>query len=328
MTGASPENDIFAESSPFAYDIDKSPFTSAQSSNVARIVSGASSHPRTRNMAGIFVRRVPLPSRMANSGTRTGDAARSEEPTSHSARSHAAPSDFFASVATTCPSLSRRRPATSTGEASAEQPDSDVTVSDHTDSSQEVSEETDAELDEEIRSVMEEEEEKLSFSQKIKLFFEKIKLFISNCKKKCYNIYDSFLEYKKKIERISKEIKYYYKVINHPAVKAAWEFLLKKLKKVWRNVRPRKIRIWVRYGADDPAQTMKMYGYYCMLAPFTGKAIRFEAVTDEVVFLAEGKVRGRFQVYRFLLTAWSLFFNRNCRKVIKLLRREGKKRGR
>lgn len=216
----------------------------------------------------------------------------------------------------------------STGEASAEQPDSDVTISDHTDSSQEVSEETDAELEEEIRSVMEEEEEKLSFSQKIKLFFEKIKLFISNCKKKCYNIYDSFLEYKKKIERISKEIKYYYKVINHPAVKAAWEFLLKKLKKVWRNARPRKIRIWVRYGADDPAQTMKMYGYYCMLAPFTGKAIRFEAVTDEVVFLAEGKVRGRFQVYRFLLTAWSLFFNRNCRKVIKLLRREGKKRGR
>lgn len=183
------------------------------------------------------------------------------------------------------------------------------------------------EIDDEIKAVME-EEETLTFKQKVQQIFEKIKLFISNCKKKCYNVYDRILLYRKKAEYILKNIKYYYKVLNHPAVKPAWNFLLKHLKKMWRNARPRRIRVNVWYGASDPAQTAKVYGYYCMIYPFYGKSIRFEPDMENEVFLIDGKLRGRFQIYRFMLSGLALFLNKNCRKVVKLLMREGKKRGR
>ncbi len=187
---------------------------------------------------------------------------------------------------------------------------------------------TEEEIEEEIKSVMEEEEQKIPFLQKIKLFLQKIKQFISKCKKKCYNIYDSILAFKKKIEFIIKNIKYYYKLLNHPAVKPAWQFLLKQLGKVWRNVKPRKVRVYVNYGASDPAQTAKVYGYYCMIYPFFGKSIRFEPDLENEVLVADAGVRGRIQVYRFVLIGLSLALNRNCRKVVKLLMREVKKRGR
>lgn len=203
----------------------------------------------------------------------------------------------------------------------------EVQVVDST-SEDEITELSDEELDEEIKNVMEEEEPPLTFKQKLQQFFEKIKLFISNCKKKCYNIKEQVLLYKKKTEHILKNIKYYYKVLNHPAVKPAWNFLLKHLKKMWRNARPRKVRVNIVYGASDPAQTAKIYGYYCMIYPFYGKSIRFEPNLSDEVFLIDGKLRGRFQVYRFILSGLAIFMNRNCRKVVKLLMREVKKRGR
>lgn len=207
------------------------------------------------------------------------------------------------------------------------QTEEEVAVTDTTTEEESDLEMTDEELDEEIKAVMEEEEE-ITFKQKLQQIFEKIKLFISNCKKKCYNVYDTILLYKKKAEHFLKNIKYYYKVLNHPAVKPAWNYLLKHLKKMWRNAKPRKIRVNVLYGASDPAQTAKVYGYYCMIYPFYGKSVRFEPDMENEVFIIDGKLRGRFQVYRFMLSGLLLFLNRNCRKVVRLLMREGKKRGR
>ena len=97
---------------------------------------------------------------------------------------------------------------------------------------------------------------------------------------------------------------------------------------MWRNAKPRKIRVNIWYGASDPAQTAKIYGYYCMIYPFYGKSIRFEPDMENEIFLFDGKLRGRFQIYRFMLSGLALALNRNCRKVVKLLMREGKKRGR
>lgn len=220
-----------------------------------------------------------------------------------------------------------------TEESTAEQSTSVVedTIADSTEESAESDEpadKTDAEIDEEIKAIMEEEEPKRGLVEEIRIIFEKIKQFISNLKNKCYNIYDSFLQKKKQLEKILRNIKYYYKVVNHPAVKAVWELILKQIKKIWRNVRPRKIRIWTRYGASDPAQTGKVYGYYCMIYPFYGKSIQMEPDLENEVFLLKVFIRGRFQVYRFMLSGLTIVLNRNCRKIVRLLRREGKKRGR
>lgn len=187
---------------------------------------------------------------------------------------------------------------------------------------------TDEEIEEKIQAITDETDaEKLTFKQKIAQFVDNIKQVILKLKKKCYNIYDSIQSFKKKMENIAKEIRYYYKVLNHPAIKPAWLKLLKQLKKIWRNVKPRKISVDVHYGANDPGQTASVYGYYCMIYPFFGKQIRFVPDLENEVFELDALVKGRVQLYRMLLSAWALVFDKNCRKVFRLLMREVKRRG-
>lgn len=218
-----------------------------------------------------------------------------------------------------------------------EENEEEVTVTDNSTEGEQAEktlteEEKNALIEEEIKEILEEEEaegfEKQSFSQKIKGFFDKIKEFILKCKNKCYNVHDSVQKSWKKFQKILKDIEYYKRVLEHPAMKPAWELVKKHLIKIIKNIRPRKVRLKVICGAEDPSVTAKVFGYYCMIYPFYRKSIQFTPDWETPVFVCEGYIKGRMQLYRMLLSAWAVYSNRNCRKIFRLLKREGKKRGR
>lgn len=170
--------------------------------------------------------------------------------------------------------------------------------------------------------------DKLPFIKKIKAFIEKIKELILKCLKKCYNIKDSINETIVKIKKRYKEIKYYTKLLQHPCIQPALQKLWKCVKKILKHIRPRRIKAVVEYGSGDPASTMKVYGYYCMIYPFYGKQIKFTPDMENKVLNLDAKLSGRIQVFQMLLFGWRLFADRNIRKLIRLIRREVKRRGR
>lgn len=170
--------------------------------------------------------------------------------------------------------------------------------------------------------------DKLPLFQKIKAFILKIKEFILKLRDKCYNIKDSIAQQLEKIKKICKDIKYYYKLVQHPSVKPALLKVWGVVKKMLKHARPRRVKAEIEYGSGDPASTMKVYGYYCMIYPFYGKHIRFIPDMEEKVLRFDASISGRVQVFRMMWLGWTLFADRNFRKLIRLIRREVKKRGR
>lgn len=186
------------------------------------------------------------------------------------------------------------------------------------------------EIEEMLNEDSDDEFEKLPFIKKVKAFIEKIKEFILKCRQKCYNIKDLILQAVEKAKRIYKDIKFYVKVIQHPSVKPAWNKIWKNVKKMLRHIRPRHIKANIEFGSGDPASTMKVYGYYCMIYPYYGKKIKFIPDMENKVFYLDGKISGHFQMLQMMLVGWSLFTDKHIRRIYRLIRRkqEGKKRGR
>ena len=189
-------------------------------------------------------------------------------------------------------------------------------------------EDIDREIEEIINDDGYEAFEKLPFLKKVKAFLHKIKEFILKCREKCYNIYDSIQQGIAKVKKIYKNIDYYIRVFQHPCMKPALEKALKGIKKLLNHIKPRRIKTVIEYGSGDPASTMKVYGYYCMIYPFYGKKIKFTPDMENKVLNLDAKISGHLQMFRILTIAWSLFADRNIRRIVRLLKREGKKRGR
>ncbi len=170
--------------------------------------------------------------------------------------------------------------------------------------------------------------DKMPFFKKIKAFIEKIKELILKCRQKCYNIKDTIVEFANKAKKKYKEAKYYIKLIQHPCIQPALKKVWKSVKKLLKHVRPRRLKANIEFGSGDPASTMKIYGYYCMIYPFYGKKIKFLPDMENKVLNLNATLSGRVQMIQMLFLGWKLFADRNFRKLVRLIMREVKRRGR
>lgn len=190
-------------------------------------------------------------------------------------------------------------------------------------------EDIDREIEERLADTEEEDAfDKLPLGKKIKAFIDKIKELILKLREKCYNIKDSIKQQIDKIKKKYKEIKYYYKLLQHPSIKPALSRLWIVTKKMLKHIRPRRLKAVIEYGSGDPASTMKVYGYYCMIYPFYGKKIKFTPDMENKVLNLDASLSGRVQFFRLMWLGWTLFADRNIRRLIRLVRREVKKRDR
>jgi len=159
-------------------------------------------------------------------------------------------------------------------------------------------------------------------------FLSSIKDFILNIKKKWYNFKRFVKEKIDQWNKIKKYIKYYWKVLNHPSVKPTlklfWDLMIKMMKHVW----PRKWRLKIKYGDENPYLTGKVHGYICMARGLFQREIDFTPVWDENIFEFDGYVKGRIQLIVFLMFAFKIFANRHLRKLVILIIKGGKIRGR
>lgn len=191
---------------------------------------------------------------------------------------------------------------------------------------------TDEEIDREIEEIVndgsDETFENLPFIKKVKAFIVKIKEFILKCREKCYNIKGSIEQGIQKIKKIYKNIEYYNKVLHHPSMKPAWDKLWKNTKRIFKHIKPRSLKADIEYGSGDPASTMRVYGYYCMIYPFYGKKIKFTPDMENKVLNFDVKLSGRVQFIQMILVGWSLFTDKHVRRIVRLLLREVRKRGR
>ena len=148
----------------------------------------------------------------------------------------------------------------------------------------------------------EQKKEKKNILEKIKGKIQKIRETISNIIKKIKKL----LHQKEEVQRI----------LAKPETKQALKFAWDKLKRLLKQVLPRKIKGYVAYGADNPATTGQVLGILSIVYAKTGQLLTIRPNFEEKQLECDVELKGHIQVFTLLVIAIKVFFNKELRKTI------------
>ena len=148
----------------------------------------------------------------------------------------------------------------------------------------------------------------LGFIHAIIDFIRKLKLTLNNL---CVNIKKAF-----------NNISFYLDVLESKEFKRAFKLLKKKLKKLFRCIRPKRIKGYIQFGADDPALVAKVFGLYSVIYPHIDKHFRLIPSFESSSFRGEVLIKGDIRIINLLIIAITVYFNKDIRYLIKLFKKE------
>lgn len=159
------------------------------------------------------------------------------------------------------------------------------------------------------------EEGNLEKEGKIKAFFRKLLEAIRNIEYTTRKICD-------KIKNVMENIRYYTDILQGETFQKAFQKVKKQLLWVLKLIKPRKCRISLMVGMEDPASTGQIMAVYGMLYPFIGNHVFIQADFEEKALEGDVLIKGKITAFIFCIVAVKLFVDKNIRKLVKLLKKE------
>jgi len=150
--------------------------------------------------------------------------------------------------------------------------------------------------------------------QKIKNFLINFVNFFKNIKFTFHKVCDT-------IVRIKDSIDYYLKVLQLDSTKRAFSACRRQLVRVLGKISPRKYRINLHLGFEDPAVMGEVLAVWGMLYPLHQGNIDLQPEFGQSVIEGDFSFQGLVSVFVFVRTACILFFDRDIRQLIKRLKR-------
>ena len=109
-------------------------------------------------------------------------------------------------------------------------------------------------------------------------------------------------------------------MITENSTERALSLIKNELIRILKALRPRKYRINLIYGFDDPALTGKVTGVLAMLFLKAGKKAEFIPDFDNKVLEGDIYLKGRIMGITLLIVLWKLYFNKDFRRLYKRVR--------
>ncbi len=103
-------------------------------------------------------------------------------------------------------------------------------------------------------------------------------------------------------------------------VKATVHLLWRQTKRLFRHLRPQKVRIRGRFGFGDPALTGQVTGLMSLLPVFYRKELSLHPEFTKACLEGEFFLKGRIRMASLLLLALKIWFNKDFQKVYKHLK--------
>ena len=157
---------------------------------------------------------------------------------------------------------------------------------------------------------------KLGIVQKIKNILTKFVNFFKNIKFTIEKVYDT-------IVRIKNNIKYYLKVLQLDSTKRAFVLCQKQFSNLLRKIMPRKYRVNLHLGFDDPAVMGEVLAVWGMLYSLHLGNIDIQPEFDHSVIEGDFSFQGHVNAVVFARAACILFFDKDIKRLIKHLKRGG-----
>ena len=175
-----------------------------------------------------------------------------------------------------------------------------------------VGEETDH-LDEELKE--KEEAFEKEDDPKISNFIKKLFSILKNIKYTICQIYG-------KIKHIIKNIRYYIRILKSDTFKRAWSLCSREVFILLKSILPRRLSADFVIGTGDPASTAQILSIQGIMYPLVGEHINITPDFEHSIVEGNFFVKGKITVWRILLTAVRVYFNRDLRRVIRLFKKE------
>ena len=113
------------------------------------------------------------------------------------------------------------------------------------------------------------------------------------------------------------KIKAYIKLLDDPDTRGAWQVAKKRTGRLLKTILPKRIRILIRYGLDDPYVTAQIMSVYNVFYTYIGEGLTLMPVYYEKHTEADGYIRGYIMVAPILWQALLTVLNRDCRSFFK-----------
>ena len=163
-------------------------------------------------------------------------------------------------------------------------------------------------IDEKIYTSEKKESFLIRLINKIKTIYNKIKLFV-------LGIIKSVIDFKDNIDR-------FIGIINSKEFKKSFELCKKELIKIFKIIKPKRIKGHIDYGFDDPKTTAQIYGIYSIIYPYLDKHFSLNPYLQDNVLDGNVLIRGYIQVYSLVFILIKIYFNKDIKKTLKLFKKE------
>ncbi len=163
---------------------------------------------------------------------------------------------------------------------------------------------------------------KLAGRGRIRALLEKIRAFFHMLHKLARQILAIPNEILDKLRRINETVQAYREFLEREDFKRAVALCKKQMFRVWKNLRPRRIKADIHFGFEDPSITGQILAAAGMLYPVLGKDIVLRPDFEETVCTGRAQVRGRITLAVLLKALWILYFNRDMKRLISIWKRE------
>lgn len=150
-------------------------------------------------------------------------------------------------------------------------------------------------------------------SRKLRELIERIKELYRSLKERIVSIIDSI---RTKKEDLSENIDSFYEVINDEDNRELVRFLWEQLKKLFKIIKPKKGKLYVHYGMDDPETTGKIAMYLALLYGWLGLDINILPDFGQKIIEGEVQMKGSIRLYGIIVIAFKVYTNKQFKKVV------------
>lgn len=165
------------------------------------------------------------------------------------------------------------------------------------------------------------EQEKPGFLDKLRAISDILHRMIEKIRGLFENIEYTINRFCDKIRSVSDTIEYYREVVEGEPFKRSFALCKEELLAVAKSLRPRKFEVSLIVGMDDPASTGEILAVCGMLYPIIGGHVDVRGDFSQKRLEGQVLIVGKLRMVTFLRTAVRIYFNKDIRKLYRLLKR-------
>ena len=98
-------------------------------------------------------------------------------------------------------------------------------------------------------------------------------------------------------------------------MKPAFSKCKKQLSKIWKNVKPKKLKIALKLGFEDPAKMGEVLAVFGMLIPLLGSGVTIFPDFEKTVMEGEFEIKGSITLFVFLQVVLVILFDEDIKRL-------------